>query len=280
MNSKICIFDYRTGVEYIKDVYQERLQANPRYSLRSFASKLGLDQSLLTRYLAQERTLSYQKTEMVAQKLGLSQAEAQFFKLLTGVGDRGDLLLMEKISDGFLHERFQFLSEQEKLETTFEQNQKIDLRFFMLYMLNRARPTITVEDAHDCLQTFLPMSLDQVKEMLGYFRGQDLEQTESRKLKFILDRQKFSEADRDRLNFDLLEAFKNALLNREAVDFEMHGCLIPTIKGNREKIQNVLKQISVLIRELGCSEDEMSPDDEVFVVGSAMLNLTNTKLLR
>jgi transcriptional regulator with XRE-family HTH domain len=102
MKNSVCIFDYRTGTEYLNAVYRSIAEKNSRYSLRSFAQKIDLDQSTLVRYFSKERFLSSDKCNIVAQRLKLTEIETHYFKLLTLFGDRGEFAILEKMRLAFL----------------------------------------------------------------------------------------------------------------------------------------------------------------------------------
>src|SRR5437868_4424421 len=105
MRKEISIFEFKTGTEYLSTLYKSIAENNPRYSLRSFAQKIGLDQSSLVRYLAGERSLSPSKSHVISDNLKMTEAEAHYFKLLTSFGDKGEYQILEKLRTGFLFEK-------------------------------------------------------------------------------------------------------------------------------------------------------------------------------
>ncbi|HVJ65733.1 MAG TPA: DUF4423 domain-containing protein [Bdellovibrionota bacterium] len=66
-------------LERIEGEFRRRQEANPAYSLRSFAKFLGLDSSTLASILRRKRGLPLKSAERVAQKLGMSPAQKQEF---------------------------------------------------------------------------------------------------------------------------------------------------------------------------------------------------------
>lgn len=67
---------------YLKTVLSERVKKNPSYSLRAFATALGLSSGGLSRILKGEKNLSLERASQIASKLNLSSAEAEYFVLL------------------------------------------------------------------------------------------------------------------------------------------------------------------------------------------------------
>lgn len=66
---------------FLKEILVERIQNNPSYSLRGFASQLGISSSTLSAVLKGERNLSLQMASIIADKLNLTQKEAEIFSL-------------------------------------------------------------------------------------------------------------------------------------------------------------------------------------------------------
>lgn len=71
--------DYRT---YLNEVLAERCSKNPELSLRSFAAKLGLSASFLSRVLSGQRKLSLATGLQISKKLKLSESAANYFASL------------------------------------------------------------------------------------------------------------------------------------------------------------------------------------------------------
>ena len=90
MKSDVDIFSCTSGVEYLKKVYSSIRETNPRFSRRAFSARLGIDQSMLTRYFLGVRLLSHERVDDISQKLGHNRAESQYFKIINVLGDRGE----------------------------------------------------------------------------------------------------------------------------------------------------------------------------------------------
>ena len=71
-----------TPASFLKRKYAESLKANPRYSLRAFAAKLGLSQGGLSHILSRRKKLSLGRAHEIAQILKLSEGAKQEFLLL------------------------------------------------------------------------------------------------------------------------------------------------------------------------------------------------------
>ena len=65
--------------EILRGRLQEKIERNSRYSLRAFATLLGISPALLSQVLSGKRGLSLTKARAVAQKLRLTKAEQDFF---------------------------------------------------------------------------------------------------------------------------------------------------------------------------------------------------------
>jgi uncharacterized protein (TIGR02147 family) len=76
------IFDHLNYRDYLKEVLAERLRQNRQYSLRGFARNLGIQPSLLSEVLGGRRKLSSESANLVAQQLGLSDQERDYFELM------------------------------------------------------------------------------------------------------------------------------------------------------------------------------------------------------
>ena len=97
MKTEVDVFQFKAGVDFLKVVYLHLRKNNPRFSRRAFAAKLGMDQSMLTRYFGGVRLLASERVEDVARHLELGNLEAQYFKVITLLGDRGELDILEKL---------------------------------------------------------------------------------------------------------------------------------------------------------------------------------------
>lgn len=70
---------------YLKRVYAESLRANPKFSLRSFARKLGLSSGGLSHILNSKKKLSVDRAHEIATALKLNEQEKKYFLLLTQI---------------------------------------------------------------------------------------------------------------------------------------------------------------------------------------------------
>jgi uncharacterized protein (TIGR02147 family) len=97
------IFDHDDPVGFLKEQLAERTKANPSYSLRAFARKLGLSPGGLSLILANKKRLSADRAADVARALDLKESEAEYFihlsqlKFAKSAGYRNQIL--EKLFD-------------------------------------------------------------------------------------------------------------------------------------------------------------------------------------
>jgi uncharacterized protein (TIGR02147 family) len=87
MKSIYTYYDYRL---YINDFYHEKKAANPNYSYRLIAGKVGCDHALIIKILRGERHIGSKKVETFASWLGLSDRQKTYFKLLISFGKAKD----------------------------------------------------------------------------------------------------------------------------------------------------------------------------------------------
>ncbi len=88
--------DYRS---YLRRLLVERIKKNSSYSLRAFASSIGLSSSMLSEVLKGEKRLSSGKAASVANKLDLSSNEENYFLGLVQIETARDIKQREKILD-------------------------------------------------------------------------------------------------------------------------------------------------------------------------------------
>ena len=82
----ISIFSYLSFREFLKDAYKARKAANPAFSYRFVARRLGINASTFVRILQGERNLTQKMIEPVAAVLKLGKREAAYFGLLVSLG--------------------------------------------------------------------------------------------------------------------------------------------------------------------------------------------------
>lgn len=97
MKTEVDVFQFKAGVDFLKSVYMCMRENNPRFSRRAFAVKLGMDQSMLARYFGGVRLLASERVEEVARRLELTKLESQYFKVISLLGDRGEMDVLEKL---------------------------------------------------------------------------------------------------------------------------------------------------------------------------------------
>jgi uncharacterized protein (TIGR02147 family) len=76
------LFDHSNYRDFLREVLTERIQQNRQYSLRGFARNIGIQPSLLSEVLGGRRKLSVESANLVAQELGLTGQEQDYFELL------------------------------------------------------------------------------------------------------------------------------------------------------------------------------------------------------
>ncbi len=68
--------------QYLKSAYLNSAKANPRFTMRAFAKKLGLSPGGLSQILAAKKKLSFDRAFIISEKLGLSATDRDYFLLL------------------------------------------------------------------------------------------------------------------------------------------------------------------------------------------------------
>jgi len=71
--------------DYIKREFEERVNANPMYSMRSFARDLSMSPSTLSEVLNEKKGISLKKADLIAQKLKMPDWQAGLFCDLVAV---------------------------------------------------------------------------------------------------------------------------------------------------------------------------------------------------
>lgn len=98
------IYQFKTIKDYLKAELENRLEKNPRYSLRAFAKALGVHPAELSLVLRGERTLSYNSCQKVMANLALSPSQSKYFL---------EILQNEKIG-------LQFIAKEESTTSTLQ----------------------------------------------------------------------------------------------------------------------------------------------------------------
>ncbi|MGE0634258.1 MAG: TIGR02147 family protein [Pseudobdellovibrionaceae bacterium] len=85
------IYDYENSSEYLKNVLKQKQVKNPKFSLRSWASLLGIkNPSTLSRALNDKVPIRFAMAKKFAETIPLNQEEQRYFELLLLVRDAKD----------------------------------------------------------------------------------------------------------------------------------------------------------------------------------------------
>lgn len=76
------VFDHDSISDYLHAELSERVERNPRYSLRAFAKALSINPAELSQVLRKQRKISLNSALKVSKALGFSPAETKHFLLL------------------------------------------------------------------------------------------------------------------------------------------------------------------------------------------------------
>lgn len=88
-------------IEFLKDQFLSRREKNPSYSLRAFASKLGIPAGRLSELFSRKRKLTKATAKKIAERLELDPTEAtKFFHGLNAASIEGDLSLLDTSTRG------------------------------------------------------------------------------------------------------------------------------------------------------------------------------------
>lgn len=155
MKTEVDVFQFKAGVDYLKTVYSSMRESNPRFSRRAFAAKLGMDQSMLTRYFGGVRLLASERVEEVAKRLELGRLEAQYFKVISLLGDRGELDILEMLRRSFLTEKRMaaLLPEKNLVQSGALEDTELDIFNHVIRIQKEDRPRIekALQDLEDLL---------------------------------------------------------------------------------------------------------------------------------
>lgn len=79
----MIIYEFNDPIEFVNRQFLHKKEANPRFSLRSYAKLLGYENpSLISSVLKGERKLGTELAEKISQQLNLTPAEQKYFQLL------------------------------------------------------------------------------------------------------------------------------------------------------------------------------------------------------
>lgn len=83
-------------IEFLKDQFLNRREKNPSYSLRAFASKLGIPAGRLSELFSRKRKLTYATAKKIAERLELNPIETtKFLQGLNSVFVENDLTFLK-----------------------------------------------------------------------------------------------------------------------------------------------------------------------------------------
>jgi uncharacterized protein (TIGR02147 family) len=80
--ASMTIYDFPSYRIYLKEITAERIRKNPSFSLRAMAKQLGLSPSSYSDVLQGRRNFSVKTAMRIATKIGLNDAEVEYFCLL------------------------------------------------------------------------------------------------------------------------------------------------------------------------------------------------------
>ena len=279
MSKPVTIFDYRTGIEYLTAVYKGIAEKNSRYSLRSFAQKIAVDQSLLVRYLAKERFISGEKCQIIAERLKLNQVETYYFQLLTSFGDRNEFEILEKLRSGFLFQQSLANSLSPETNPVLHKEHTLDIRTHLVFEMQNLEKQFTISEMVEILNRFFKTDETEVLEIFNKLIQQGFleESTGKRRQevvkKIFLPQTAVPREAGLRFHRSGLDAAKTALDDFDNSDVEIYTSLIAVKSEGREKLLQAVQQLHGVISEYMADDAA----DDVFLVSSFMVNLTGPK---
>lgn len=101
-DDNISIFDFDSVSDYLTAIFQQRKARRRGFSLRLWASKLGLkatDSGNLSRVLSGQRDLSKTMQEKIARELALDEDEKAYFEVLALGRDKISAASFARIKD-------------------------------------------------------------------------------------------------------------------------------------------------------------------------------------
>jgi uncharacterized protein (TIGR02147 family) len=82
LHSVLMITEHQTLKSYLKEDFLEKTKKNSAFSMRAYAKQLGIAPSTLCQVLKGQRNLSTDMLHGMAQRLGLTDTDAQYFVLV------------------------------------------------------------------------------------------------------------------------------------------------------------------------------------------------------
>lgn len=99
------VYESDSARDFLRKEYERRLKANPRYSMRAFASSLKMGSGALSEILSGRRPLGLKSAERVARAMGLNREEARALYELTYLDKRPSLSPADEEDGGRLAAR-------------------------------------------------------------------------------------------------------------------------------------------------------------------------------
>ena len=245
---------------YLRDELKKRVEANPNYSLRSFARYLGVSASGLSSLLSGKNPVSPLFIRKVAPRLKLSESQVQKYQLdiLGPVGSKTQARSYQVIDQ----DRFEIIKE-----------------WYHYAILNLLR-----------VKAFKPRA-SWVAKRLGISLGQVYSATErlqkvgllridekgwhdlSNQFTSHTNNKKFSEAAR----LNQIQFFEKALSSITEVKFEQRNHTGVTLALKISDLDRAKEKISQFRKEFLLEFDQAQESDEVYQVSVALFPLTNFK---
>lgn len=236
--------------EFIKNEYDIRKKRNPKYSLRSFAQKLEIDQSLLSKVLSGKRSLSHTTMNACLQQLDYS--DEQISVLLTRfLKNKSYYRTIDEDVLNIISEWHHFaLLELLKLK---------DIDHSAAYLSQRLN--ISIQDVEEGLQRL------ERFEFIAFLRGKyEIHRPNNTWSSLAVT----SEA-RKKLQRELLLKSLDALEN---VPLEERLHLSYTFAISKDKLQKVKDFLLTVSRQVGRLAEENEKYDEVYQLNLALYPIT------
>ncbi len=100
------IFNFDDAIDYLQHRLQQAKKSNSRVSVRSWALKLGFDHPMtLNRILKRDRRLTVRQAQKIGAKLGLQEAEQNYFELLAQANQTDNTELFKKYHEMTLNHK-------------------------------------------------------------------------------------------------------------------------------------------------------------------------------
>lgn len=88
-NTSLCIYNYVDAAEFLRDLLGEIRQRRPSYSVRSWATRLGMSNSgSLSKILSGQRPVPLRLTLLIAEQHGVTPQETAYLQVLVACNGR------------------------------------------------------------------------------------------------------------------------------------------------------------------------------------------------